>query len=453
MSAVPALEPHSAYITRLAQAIAFQEDEWLKSQFEGQHYTDISAVLEWLTTEESKYIFGLLSPDICADILSELDTPTRKGFLQAFEPAEVALILQHAESDDAADILNDLPIRRREEVLAAMEPEKADDLADLLNYDEDCAGGLMAKELIRANINWSIKQCIEEIRRQATKVDKILTIYVVDDHDHLLGRVSVKKIILSPDQTRIADIYEPDLKSVQTYDELPDVADMMQKYDLESVPVVNLQGKLLGRITIDDVMDLITEQADMREKFMSGLTEDITEEDSIWALSRARLPWLLIGMVGGLAGAQFIGLFEAELSVVPAMAFFIPLITATGGNVGIQSSTLVIQALSSSTDHGPKGLSRLLKVLAVALINGLVIASVVFGFNLLVSGLELARVVAVAIFCVVLLASLLGTFTPVLLDRLGINPALASGPFITTANDLLGLAVYFGVARMMYQQI
>lgn len=308
----------------------------------------------------------------------------------------------------------------------------------------------MAKELIKANINWTVKQCIDEIRRQAENVEKFYSIYVVDDDDRLLGRVSIKKLILSKDNVLIKNIYENNVIAVESYREITEVVEIMQKYDLEAIPVINVQGKLLGRITIDDVLDVIKEKTEKDIQAMTGISESIEENDNIWVLSRARLPWLIIGMIGGLLGSRFIGIFEDKLVIVPAMAFFIPLITATGGNVGVQSSSLVVQSLANKSFWGSSFLKRLFRVLLVAVINGCVLSALVFSFNVFIGeSLSLAIVVSIALFSVVLLASIMGTLTPLILDKFGVNPALASGPFITTANDLLGLAVYFTVANLL----
>lgn len=443
-------EPTKDFLEQLSSAVETQDEEFIQHSLDGMHPSDISEVLDQMDTTACKFIFNLLEDKTCADILADLDSDTRAQFLEEFPPEEIASMIDYIDSDDGADILNEHPIKIREEVISHMENKQtATDIVDLLHYEEDCAGGLMAKELIRANINWTILECIEEIRRQAEHVEKILTVYVVDDKDILLGRVSIKEIILSPDTALIKDIYVPEIQVVQTYFSEEEVADIMQKYDLETVPVVNVQGKLMGRITIDDIVDVITEQAEIDQQIMSGISENIEEEDSVLTLSRARLPWLLIGTVGGLLGAQFIGFFEGDLKIVPAMAFFIPLITATGGNVGIQSSTIVVQTLADRSSYVGSMSERLSKSLLVALLNGIVIAGVVFCFNLFFTNITLAFVVAIALFSVVLLASLMGTITPLVLNRLGINPALASGPFITTANDLMGLAVYFMVARLL----
>ena len=439
------------FVENLKAAIEKQDTVFIKSQLSTYYAADLSIILDQVSALEAKYVFGLLDDEVCANIICNLDEDERQNFVKAFEPNELLKYIECMDSDDAVDVLSEQEVRFREEVIALLkDEEKTQHIIDLLRYEEDCAGGLMAKELIKANINWNIKQCIEEIRRQTETVEKILTVYVVGNDDKLLGRVSLKNIILAKDATKIKDIYIKDIITVHSYFDEEEVADIMQKYDLEVVPVVNVQGKLLGRITIDDIIDVITEEAEREQQMMSGLTEDVEEDDSILMISRARLPWLVIGMMGGLLGAQFIGFFEKDLALIPAMAFFIPLITATGGNVGIQSSTIVVQSLADSSTFVGSISQRLLKVLIVAIINGLVISAIVFTFNVFFADITLGIIVSVALFCVVLLASFMGTITPLLLNKVGINPALASGPFITTANDLLGLAVYFMVARAMY---
>lgn len=442
------------YIDKIEDAVAEFDVQLIKTTFEDLHPADASLVLYELNTEQCKYIIEHLDIDYASEVISNVDDDTRKSFLKNFNSEQIASFLKFIESDDSADILNDLRIQAREEVIAYIEKddkEKAAHITDLLRYEEDVAGGLMAKELIKANINWSLNQCIEEIRRQTENVEKCYSVYVVDSEDRLLGRVSLKKIVLSSEHTIIRDIYEKDIISVESYLPAEEVADIMQKYDLEAVPVVNIQGKLLGRITIDDIMDFVTEQTELDIQAMTGVSEKVEEDDSVWMLSRARLPWLIVGMAGGLIGATFMGQYEKELALIPAMAFFIPLITATGGNVGVQSSAIVVQSLASNTLMTDSTLWRMLKVLIVAIINGLVLSMLVFGFNTIIGNpQQLAITVSISLFSVVILASFLGTTTPLVLDKMGINPALASGPFITTANDLVGLTVYFMLANHLY---
>jgi len=441
------------YLDRLKEAIGNQDEKFILNSFNGIDPSDISSVLEELDIDESKYILELLDDEFAADIINEVEPDIRPKIIMNFAPQKINGFLDHLETDDAVDIINELPVKLREEIIAGIEnEERAKYIIDLLRYEEDCAGGLMAKELIKANLNWNVVQCIEEIRRQAENVEKIYSVYVVDGKNKLLGRVSLKRIIISEDKTLVKNIYEPDVVAVETYFDQEEVVSIMRKYDLDAVPVVNGVGKLVGRITIDDVVDVMAEMAEEERQLMSGISEDVEEDDSVWVITRARLPWLIIGLAGGLLGAWFIGLFEKDIVMIPAMAFFIPLITATGGNVGIQSSAIVVQSLADKSGIAQGNIERLLKGFLVSFINGLVLAAIVISFNLVLGQpFRLGVVVAFALFCIVLLASIMGTITPLILDKIGINPALASGPFITTANDLLGLGVYFAIAHFLYQ--
>jgi magnesium transporter len=444
------------FLEAFKEAVERRDDLVIRESLESANHVETSQLLEEFDSEESKYVLDLLEKQIGANIINDLDSDDRTRFLKVFEAEEIATYIDYLDSDDAVDILNELPIKVREETIASItNKEKVGHILDLLRYDEDCAGGLMAKELIKANKDWTIVQTIEEIRRQAENVQKIYSVYVVDGNDILLGRVSLKQIILAKDSNRISEIFSDEVISVPTYMDEEEVADIMRKYDLDAVPVINVSGKLLGRITIDDIVDVITEQAEEERQLMSGISEDVEEDDSIWVLTRARLPWLVIGLAGGLIGAQFIGVFEDDLKEITAIAFFIPLIIATGGNVGIQSSALVVQSLASHSPFEENQLKKLIKVLVVALINGILLAGIVFLFILVLNqnDFRLAIVVSSALFTVVLLASFLGTIIPMVLEKMGINPALASGPFITTAIDLLGLAVYFSVVHLLYSQI
>lgn len=445
-------ELSNEYLDQFKQALENKNEEFIKSTLEGVNPADITSLLYEFDTEESKYVFDLLPPEVDAGILIELDEDLRKDFLENFTPKEIAAYLDCLDSDDGADILLQLPSQRQEQVIGLIESEeKASHLLDLIRYDEDVAGGLMAKELIRVNVNWNVLQTIELIRKQAENVQKIFSIYVVDNEDKLIGKVALKKIILASDQTKIADLYDQDIVSVDTLMEEKEVASIMQKYDLEAVPVVNARGKLVGRITVDDIIDVITELAEEERQLMSGISYDVDEDDSVWALSKARLPWLIIGMVGGLLAAQITDLFSGDISIIAGLALFIPLIMATGGNVGIQSSSIVVQSLANKSAFEGSISKRLIKVLFVAVVNGIILALMVFGaIILLFRDQSLSLTVSIALFSVVLLASFMGTVTPLVLDRFRINPALASGPFITTFNDLLGLAVYFSVAHVLY---
>ena len=440
------------FLDRFQQALDNREDEFIGQVLQGVNAADITTLLYEFNAEESKYVLDLLDTNTQAEIIVNLDSDTRKNFLKVYQVEELVSVVNCLDSDDAADILNELPIKLREEILAGLEAVLRSQVIDLLRYDAHVAGGLMAKELIKAKVHWTVVQCIEEIRKQVENVTKFYAVYVVDEHDKLLGRVPLQQLILTESTTLVKAIYDPELISVQTHLEDTEVAAIMRKYDLEAVPVVNMAGQLVGRITIDDVVDVITEQAEEERQLMSGISEDVEEDDSIWRLTRARLPWLLVGIVGGLISVQFIGIFEADLVKITAIAFFIPLIQATGGNVGIQSSSIVVQSLANPGFVQDGIWRRLYKVFSVALLNGLLLSLIVLAVNLLIAmdGTRLAFVVSLALFCVVLVASLIGTITPLLLNRMGINPALASGPFITTINDLIGLGIYFLTIHLLF---
>lgn len=452
MEEITQFELSKEYLERFQLALNERQEDFILTSLDGVNPADISALLDEFNTEECKYVIDLLDNKVGSEIIMELDEDVRTDFLSEFSTGEIAGYVEHLDSDDGVDLLNEISLKKQERVIGLLKnEEKAGYLLDLMRYDDDVAGGLMAKELIKANVNWSVSQCIEEIRKQAENVSKIYSVYVVDDLDKLIGKISLKKMLLTNGETLIAEIYDTDVVSVETAQEEEEVAMIMQKYDLDAIPVVNARGKLVGRITIDDIVDVITELADEERQMMAGISSDVEEDDDVWILSKARLPWLIVGVLGGLLGAYFISFYEEDLQLVPMMAFFIPLITATGGNVGIQSSSLVVQSLATRNAFEDTLTSRLIKVLFVAVVNGIILAIIVFGIVMLSRKDEaIALTVSIALFSVVLLASFMGTVTPLILDRFGINPALASGPFITTANDLLGLVVYFAVASALH---
>jgi magnesium transporter len=441
------------FIEDIRLLIENQANEEILLKLDGLFPADITHILIELTTEEAKYIVLLIDTKIAAEIISTLDTDDRKKFLKNFTSQEIAQYINVIDSDDAVDILNEQPVKVREEVIALLKDrEQARFIIDLMHYDEDCAGGLMQKELIKINISQTVTECVEEIRKQAEEVEKVYSVYVIDDDGKLLGTVSLKKIILAKRGSKIADVYEDDeIVSVQTYASGEEVADLMQKYDLEAIPVVNIQGRLLGRITIDDVVDFITESAQEDIQVMAGISEDVEEDDSVWLLVRSRLPWLIGGMVGSFLAAKIIDRFDDTISILPAISAFIPLIGSTGGNVGIQSSSLIVQSLADKSGLDTTLWKRLQKVLLVALINALIAAIFAFGCSLLVDSgqIMLSMTVSISLFAVVMLASLMGTITPLVLNQLKINPAVASGPFITTTNDILGYGVYFLIVYLL----
>ena len=440
------------FLEILREKITEQDVSWIKEHILELHFADIAEILDKLSNNEAKYIYFQLEEDTQADVLMELEEDVRDRFLASLSSKEIAGQLENLDSDDAADILGELSDEQIQEVISHMEDdEAAEDIVDLLNYDEDTAGGLMQKEFIQAKLDWPVNRCLVELRRQAEDVEKVYTIYVVDDFNKLVGVLSLKRLLFASPKTKIIDLYQgKNIISVKTSDDNEEVAKVMEKYDLVSVPVVDLQNKLVGRITLDDVVDVIKEEADKDFQLASGISERIESNASVWRISRARLPWLLIGMLGGILGAQVISGFEIGITQVPALAFFIPLITAMGGNVGVQSSAIVVQSLAKGNKQFGSILSKLSKEALVGLVNGLFLALIIYGIATFFENSTLGLVVSISLFTVIIFAAIFGTLIPLILDKYNIDPALATGPFVTTLNDVLGLFIYFTVGMLLY---
>jgi len=441
------------FISDLREKIEQNEEPSVADLVSSLHPADIAEIFDELNIEEAKYLYLHVDVEKGADILVELDDDTRERFLKALSGEEIATqFIKEMDSDDAADVIGELPEQRQEEILQHIEDvEQAGEIVDLLSYDEDTAGGLMAKELIKVNINWSIPTCIREMRKQAADVDEVYYVYVVDDGDLLEGLLSLKRMLLASPKARVKNIYTADIISVKTDTHSEEVANIMEKYDLVALPVVDSINRLMGRITIDDVVDVIREEAERDYQLASGIAEDVEPSDNALLLTRARIPWLFIGLIGGVVAAIVLGRYEADLGMYPEMVFFIPLIAAMGGNVGVQSSAIIVQGIAANTIGIESTGRKLFKELTVAVINGSVLSALMLGYNLIrQESLALTATVSISLFSVILFASLFGTFVPLILDRFKIDPALATGPFITTLNDIVGLAIYLMMGRLLY---
>ncbi len=440
------------FLDKLRQAIIEENNDWIIEHIHELHFADIADLIDQLSNEEAKYVYFQLTPDEQADVLMELEEEIRDRFLKSLSSKEMADQLENLDSDDAADILGDLSEEKIQEVISQMEDdEAAEDIVELLNYDEDTAGGLMQKEFIQAKMDWPVNRCLVELRRQAEDVENVYTIYVVDDMNRLVGLLSLKRLLFAGIQTHIRDLYsKKNIISVKTNDSSEDVAKIMDKYDLVSVPVVDLQNKLVGRITIDDIVDIIKEEADKDFQMASGISDKIESNSSVWHISRARLPWLLIGMLGGIFAANVISKFTGEISDIPTLALFIPLITAMGGNVGVQSSAIVVQALAKGNIKFENISRKIAKETLVGLLNGAFLASIIYGIATFYGNSTLGFVVSISLFVVIVFAGIFGTLIPLILNKYKIDPALATGPFVTTLNDVLGLFIYFSVGALLY---
>ena len=441
------------FIDNLKQAVINNDEKAVHDLIKDMHAADIAELYGGLTIEEAKFIYLLLDNETAADVLIELEEDDREKFL-AILPGDVIArqFIDEMDSDDAADILGELPDEKKEEILQHIDDlEQAGEIVDLLGYDENSAGGLMAKELIKVNENWDVETCIREIRKQAEEVDDVYYMYVVDDNEILKGTVSLKRIMIARSNAKIKNMYKPDIISVKTDTSSEEVASIMEKYDIVALPVIDPLGRLMGRITIDDVVDVIKEEAEKDYQMISGITEDVEPSDNVFLLTRARIPWLFIGLMGGIVGAHVIGIYEAEIKIDPKLAMFVPLIAAMGGNVGVQSSSIMVQGLANKSINFDTTWKKLLKELSVALMIAATFSSLILIYNLIFSTtMELTLTVSVSLFSVIMFASIFGTFIPLILNHFKIDPAVATGPFITTTNDILGLFIYFGIGRLFY---
>lgn len=417
------------------------------------HPADIAELYQDLDLEEAEYLYKLLDSDVAADVLMELDEDDRRKLLSNMPAEEIAKqFIDHLDTDDAVDIIQELDEEDRDEILSHIDDvEQAGDIIDLLKYDEDTAGGLMGTEMIVVNENWSMPECIKQMRMQAEDLDEIYYVYVVDNDNKLRGILPLKKLITDPSVSKIKHVMEVDPVSVKVDTPIDDVALDFEKYDLVAMPVVDSIGRLLGRITVDDVMDQVRESSERDYQLASGLSSDVETDDTLFTQTKARLPWLLIGMLGGIGNSMILQNFEAGFAADPALALFIPLIGGTGGNVGTQSSAIVVQGLANGSMDIRNSLKQLVKELGVGLINGCIISLLVFGYNYFFGHLNMAVTLSVSLslMAVVLFASVFGTFVPLTLERFKIDPALATGPFISITNDIIGMVIYMGISTAL----
>jgi len=445
-----ALELNKDLLSDIEVLIDSKNDDALLLLLAEEHPADIAEIIDQLHLDKATYLFKLLDSEKTADALMEIDEDDREKILKNLSAQEIAEEIDVLDTDDAADIIAELPEDRQEKVMSEIEDEvhKAD-IQELLAYDENSAGGLMAKELVKVNENWNIPKCIKEMRSQASEVSRVHSIYVVDNKNILKGRLSLKDLLVASPKVHISDIYIPKVDFAYVTDKGEDVAFTMQKYDLEAIPVVDNGNHLVGRITIDDIVDFIKEEAEKDYQMAAGITEDVEASDSIFQLTKARLPWLVLGLFGGLAAAKIMGGFEEALNSFPVLFFFTPLIAAMAGNVGVQSSAIIVQGLANNNIRGSVW-NRLMKEVGLSLINGVILALIVLLFGLYQKfDINISLTIAISLVVVIIISSLVGTFVPLILDKRGIDPAVATGPFITTSNDIFGIFIFFFIAKLM----
>lgn len=437
---------------RILKLIQQQTIDELKSLIQELHPTEVAELLEELNKEDAIYLHRLLSDEVAADVLLELDEEGQRIILENISDEEIATkLLPNMDTDDAAELIRDLDEEQQEAILALVDDvEQAGDIIDLLHYDEDTAGGVMRKEMLVINENWSMPKCMEEMRIQAEELDELYYIYVVDNEQRLVGILPLKKVITNPSVNKIKNVMLKDPFMLHVNDTIDEVINAFDKYDLVAIPVVDSIERLVGVITVDDVVDEMREQHEKDYQLASGLSQDVESSDSLFKQTGARLPWLLMGMIGGIFNSVLLGRYESVFATIPAVSLFIPLIGGTGGNVGMQSSAIIVQDLASNSIRPGKTVTLIFKELSVAIINASIISLVVFTYNFFfIKNLLVMASVSISLFCVVLFASIFGTIVPLAMHSLGMDPARATGPFITIMNDLVGMFIYMGITRIL----
>ena len=439
-------------ISETLELVKLSDEKSIVKIFSNYHHADIAEILEELNSDDATYIIKLLDSEKTSDVLMELDDDYREKILKNLSIQEIAEEVEELDSDDATDIISELPEEKQKKVISKIsDAEHKADIKELLKYDEDSAGGLMAKELIKVNENWSVTRCVKEMRTQASEVTRVHSVYVVDNDDILLGRLSLKDLLVADPKSKIKSIYKKNVDHVFDTDTAESVASTMQKYDLGAIPVVNKKKKLLGRITIDDIVDLIKEEAEEDYQLAAGILQDVDVDDSIFELTRARLPWLIVGLIGGIGAAFVMGGFDEILLQHKILFYFTPLIAAMAGNVGVQSSAIIVQGLANDEIKGSIN-NRLFKETLLSILNGVILAGLLFLFIYFWKGeIDIALALSIALVAVVIVAGIIGTFIPLFLNKRGIDPAIATGPFITTSNDIFGILIYFMVAKLILQ--
>lgn len=434
----------------IEQHIEHKNDAELTALFQDVHYADIAEIINELDDDEATYLIKLLDSDKTSDILTELDEDIREAILGNLSSKEIASELGELDTDDAADIIGELPKEQVQDVISKIEDrEHAKDIVDLLRYAENSAGGLMAKELVKVNENWNVLTCVKEMRAQAENVTRVHSIYVVDDEDKLKGRLSLKDLLTTSTKTHIKDVFIKNVDSVNVNEDPEEVARIMSKYDLEAIPVIDEIGRLVGRITIDDIIDVIKEEAERDYQMAAGISQGVEADASIWELTRARLPWLILGLFGGAAAAVIMGGFEEMFREYTVLFLFTPLIAAMAGNVGVQSSAIIVQGLANDDIKGSIG-NRLIKEMLLALLNGFILSCLLLVFTWIWKGDFLTSLaISISLVAVIVVAGFIGTFVPLFLHKRGIDPAIATGPFITTSNDIFGILIYFSIAKLI----
>jgi magnesium transporter len=441
------------FLDNILELIEKEDAAQLKAILSEMHPADIAELCDELDIDEARFVYRQLDNETAADVLIETDEDARKELLEVLPSETIAKkFIDYMDTDDAVDIIQEMDEDKQEEVLSHIEDiEQASDIVDLMQYDENTAGGMMGTEMVVVNENMSMPECLTEMRLQAEDMDEIYNVYVVDNENRLKGVFPLKKMITNPSVSKVKYVMDEDLITTKVDTPIDEVVQLIEKYNLVAVPVIDSIGRLQGQITVDDVIDELREQQEHDYQLASGITADVETTDNVFRQTRARIPWLLIGMFGGILNSMLLGNFEGSFAAHPELLLFIPLIGGTGGNVGTQSSALVVQGLANGSLDTNNIVRQVFKESLVALINASILSLLVFGYNMIRYGYlaPVTYAVPLSLFVLVIIGTLWGTMLPLLFEKIHIDPAIATGPFVQITNDLLGIAIYIGVISLM----
>jgi len=433
----------------IEQLIDEKQDGTLLNIISDLHPTDIEDIINRLKKEKRKYLFNLLPADLASEVLRELDAPVAEDVLKEVSDDRLTSIIHEMDSDDAADIVADLPVDVKERVLETLEDQVSEEVKELLEYKEDTAGGIMALEVISMAESATVNETIEKIREMHEEIDNIYNVWVVDEKGIYLGNVSLTDLVLARGNTRLSSIMEANELTINVNEDQEEVANFFKKYDMVSAPVVDNGGKLVGRITFDDIVDVIEEEGSEDIARISGAPDEEIQEVSAYKISRARIPWLLVAFVGEIIAAYIVNFFALELSQQIVIALFIPVIMAMGGASGQQASVTVVRGLATGDIDVRDTWSRLIKEFRVSIINSFFFASMLFLIVYLWFGIIFAIILGGSMFIIINSATILGSLVPMIFKRLNIDPALAAAPLVSTSNDIFGLLIYLSITTFV----
>ncbi len=434
-------------IDEVKTLVELEKLDTLKKLIAEMRPADVADLIEHLAANERIAIFQLLEPEGAGDVLVEIEPPVQERILRDLDNQAISDIVAELDSDDAADLVGDLPAERAKEVIDSVDDHVSEELEKLLPFPDDTAGGLMALEFLAVKADVTVGDAIKTIREKGREIENLYYIWVTDDFQRLVGVISLKDLVLESESQKVSKIMNPDVISVEVNTDQEEVANIVRRYDLVSIPVVDSQFRLVGRITHDDIIDVIEEEIDEDMSLIAGVIDQEITEESTLKISRARLPWLIAALLGGVFAAAVINQFEASIKTMISLSFFFPVVMAMGGNTGTQASSIVVRGLATG-DIGLLNVGkRLWMELRVALINGIIcggILGLIVGFW--VGDYRLGLIVNTALFLIIIISGIIGTAVPLALERFNVDPALAAGPFVTTSNDILSLLIYLGLA-------